>query len=313
MSEGSLRPTDVGSGPPVPRPPAGPAPEQPTEVYTVITDDDEPTPTAGGGDASSTADRAKEAAKVVGNQAKDAARDVADVATGEARHTAEVAAEKARETAGEVRYQAHELFDHTKATVVEQASAQQDRLAGTLGTLAGDFSALADGNAPADSTAAALARDAARYVGQAADWLESRTLEDVLDEVSGYARRHPGRFLLIATLAGFVAGRVVRGVKDAGAGSPDSGSRPVVTARTPSPLLPRRPPSRPRSARRPGGTMCRRARSCRSRVRSSRPCVPTASSPVHSPGRVAHEHRDRPARPPAARGERGRHRRPGEP
>lgn len=65
------------------------------------------------------------------------------------------------------------------------------------------------------------------------DWLEKREPTQVMDEVAGYARRHPVAFMGIAAGLGLLVGRVVRGAKDAdsggdsaadhGSGSPGAG------------------------------------------------------------------------------------------
>jgi hypothetical protein len=239
MSEGSFRPTDVptGWGPPPP-PPDVPSDlartgQDPDPVAAPRTDTTIVTAGAPDADSSSgTAGKAKEAAKAVGSEARDEAKHVAEAAKDDARQTAGLAADKAKETVGEVRYQAREVYDHAKATLVEQATTQQGRLAGALGSLSSEFNALAEGTASADSVATGMVRDASRYVGGVAEWLESRSLDDVLDEVTSFARRHPGRFLLIAAAAGLVAGRVVRGMKDG-----DAGGAPRLAAAPATPSL----------------------------------------------------------------------------
>jgi hypothetical protein len=235
MSEGSFRPADVPArwGPPAPPLDgssdwAPTAPEADADPAAARTDTTTVAADPSARSASGPARKAREAANAVGAEAKDEARHVAEAAKEEARQTAGVAVDKAKETVGEVTYQVREVYDHTRAAVVEQATTQQSRLAGALGSLSSEFGALADGTASPDGVATGLVRDASRYVGGVADWLGSRSLDEVLDEVSSYARHHPGRFLLIAAAAGLVAGRVVRGMKDASPTPPPS-TAPLVT------------------------------------------------------------------------------------
>jgi hypothetical protein len=48
--------------------------------------------------------------------------------------------------------------------------------------------------------------------GDLADWLQRHEPADLLDEVTRFARRRPGLFLVIAGAAGLVAGRLARGL-----------------------------------------------------------------------------------------------------
>lgn len=197
------------STPAVPPPPdaAGPwLPTAPDGDPTATAPSLPPTPT-------SSESEAAEAARAVATTARDEAADVAATTRAEARRTADVAAEKTRETVGEAREQARALYEHTLAVVTEQAATQQRTLAGTLTSVAGELEGLAQGR-PGDGAATAFVRDASRYARDAADWLDSRSPDDVLAEVSRYARRHPGRFLAIAAGLGVLTGRFVRAMKD---------------------------------------------------------------------------------------------------
>jgi len=69
---------------------------------------------------------------------------------------------------------------------------------------------------------------------QLADYLDRNGPDGVLREVQDFARRRPGAFLATALAAGFVVGRIGKGVAkadpDAGNGKPDSDS--FVSQRT---------------------------------------------------------------------------------
>ena len=58
---------------------------------------------------------------------------------------------------------------------------------------------------------------AAEKLDQAADEIELRGIDGLVDEVSAFARRNPTAFVVGAALAGFGVGRVLR----AGSGSTD--------------------------------------------------------------------------------------------
>jgi hypothetical protein len=223
-----------------PSTPAGPPPPDAADPWLPTAPDGDPAATASPPPTASDSEAA-EAARAVAASARDEAADVAATTREEARRTADVAAEKTRETVGEAREQARALYEHTLAVVTEQAATQQRTLAGTLTSVAGELEGLSEGR-PGDGPATAFVRDASRYARDAADWLDARSPDDVLAEVSRYARRHPGRFLAIAAGLGVLAGRFVRAMKDgedrgdttpirAGAvGRPAVGEGPAVVA-----------------------------------------------------------------------------------
>lgn len=197
-----------------PSTPAGPPPPDAADPWLPTAPDGDPTATAPPPPAPTASDgEAAQAARAVATTARDEAADVAATTREEARRTADVAAAKTRETVGEAREQARALYEHTLAVVTEQAATQQRTLAGTLTSVAGELKGLSEGR-PGDGPATAFVRDASRYAREAADWLDTRSPDDVLAEVTRYARRHPGRFLAIAAGLGVLAGRFVRAMKD---------------------------------------------------------------------------------------------------
>lgn len=195
-----------------PSTPAGPPPPDAADPWLPTAPDGDPTATASPPPTASDSEAA-EAARAVATTARDEAADVAATTREEARRTVDVAAAKTRETVGEAREQARALYEHTLAVVTEQAATQQRTLAGTLTSVAGELKGLSEGR-PGDGPATAFVRDASRYAREAADWLDTRSPDDVLAEVTRYARRHPGRFLAIAAGLGVLAGRFVRAMKD---------------------------------------------------------------------------------------------------
>ena len=150
----------------------------------------------------STKDVAKEESKNLGNVAMDNAGSVAQTAGTEA-----------KQVAGEAKAQVSSLYHQVREDVTGQAREQQQRAAGGLHGLAGEFTQMADGTEDG-GMAAGLARQAAQRVDAVAGWLEHREPADVLEEVRRYARRSPGTFLAACAAVGFIGGRLTRGLRD---------------------------------------------------------------------------------------------------
>ncbi|MPV36097.1 hypothetical protein [Georgenia subflava] len=223
MTEGTSRPGDpFGTGgdagrattpPPTSQPPAYPPVREPGAGAAVVPPTDEP---------QGTKDTAKEEASHLAGTAKEDAGQVKDTAKDAAKETAHEATDQARRAATEAKNQAKDLFDQTRGELTEQTSSQQRRLAGGLRSFSGELSSMADGSQE-QGLATDLAKQASSYVDKVGRWLEDREPGDVLDEVSRYARRHPGTFMVIAAGLGLVAGRVARSLKDSSSGGESGG------------------------------------------------------------------------------------------
>lgn len=172
--------------------------------------------TAAGG-SGSTKDVAKEQAADVAGTAKDKAADVAGTAK-----------EQASQVTAEAQRQAKDLLNQGRSEVQSQARQQTQRVAGTLHTLADELRGMAEGRNDAPGAASDLAREASDKIKLFASKLDDRDPSELLDEVRRFARRRPGAFLGIAAVAGVVAGRLTRGVKDASSAS--STGTPVAGA-----------------------------------------------------------------------------------
>ncbi|TDE91554.1 hypothetical protein EXU48_15520 [Occultella glacieicola] len=158
---------------------------------------------------------AKDEAAHVASEVSDRARVVKDVATDQVQDVARAVKEQARDTASEARYQARSLFEQARREVIDQAGGQQQRLSEGLRSFSSDLSSMADSD-QGQGLAGAMTRQVADYLERAGDWLQQRDPAQALDEVSRYARRHPGTFMAIAAGLGLLAGRVARGAKEAG-------------------------------------------------------------------------------------------------
>lgn len=154
---------------------------------------------------------------------QDKTRQAAGAAKDGAQEVAGTVKEQGREVAREARHQARTVVSDLRSSATQQARTQNQRLADGLRQASDQFGQMspADGS-PAGRIVAQLGDGGRR----AADYLEDRGPEGLLDDVQEYARRKPGTFLLLAVAAGFAAGRLGRAAfaaaKDEKAGPPDA-------------------------------------------------------------------------------------------
>ncbi|MDF9716888.1 hypothetical protein INN71_17440 [Nocardioides sp. ChNu-153] len=169
------------------------------------------------------------------------AQAAASTAVDEGRHVTGVAKDEAQNVASEVSAQTRQLVGETRQQVAQQlddqSRQQRDKLVGTLGTLSDDLSQMAD-RSESSGLAVQAAREVADRTRSLQSYLDGRDPSELLDDARDFARRRPGVFLLGALVAGVVAGRVVRGAKDApqaGAGSTaPTPTTPVAPVATPT-------------------------------------------------------------------------------
>jgi hypothetical protein len=170
----------------------------------------------------STADVAKDQAAAVGQTASEAGSRVTSTAADQARQVVSETARHARDLAGEAGGQ-----------VRDQTSAQQQKAAGQLHSMADELREMAEKGGHS-GVATEFAHQAAERLHGAASWLEQREPADVLQAVRDFARRRPGMFLAGAVAAGLAAGRLTRGMTDAA----HSGGQPSSSQRTPREIPP---------------------------------------------------------------------------
>ena len=188
---------------------------------------------------------------------KSQSRMVADDAAEGGKRVARVAADEAATVADEAKNQARSLWEQASSQLSNQAADQKSTLASWLRGLAEELRSMADASqrdlvaygpsaAGTPGFATGLADRGANYARSAASWLDDREPSAILDEVGSFARRRPGTFLVIAAVAGVVAGRLTRGLtageddhegRREGGGDRYAGERGViaadVTARSP--------------------------------------------------------------------------------
>jgi len=185
---------------------------QPADPYAVPATDPYAAP---GSSTSSTKDVAKEEAANVKDTAVDAGKNVAATAKDEAVNVATEAKDQAKGLLGSVTSQ-----------VQEQAGTQKQKIAETVHSFAKELGGMASGEGTSGPITD-LAQQASQKVGEIGHFLESKEPREILDEVSAFARRRPGLFLLLCGTAGVLAGRVTRGAVAANTSvdSPDTSSR----------------------------------------------------------------------------------------
>lgn len=176
----------------------------------------------------------------------DRAREAAGTASDEGRHVAGVAREEAGHLASEAKDQARGLLDDAMTQVNEQSHVQRDRLVDTLRSLSQELRSMADSSGQS-GMATSLTRQVADRADDLGNRIEGREVQDILEDVRGFARRRPGLFLAGAAAAGVVAGRLARGAKEAQ--QPSTTRAPATLAD--SPAATGLPPTPPTAATRP--------------------------------------------------------------
>lgn len=169
-----------------------------------------------GGASSTGGDNTRDVAK---EEAKSTAQDAAQAG----KQTAETAKQQAGEVVGEAKSQAQMLLSEAKDQLTSQGTAQQEKAASGLRSLADELTGMVNGDVSQPGLASDLARQASERVRSMADMLENRQPSELLDEVRRFARQRPGVFLLSAAAIGFIGGRLTRSVAaeahDDGSGS----------------------------------------------------------------------------------------------
>ena len=134
--------------------------------------------------------------------ARSAGQDVKQLAT--------TVKEQAGQVGSELKEQALQLIDETKGQLQSRADAQTEKLASSLRSLGNKAGAVAKGWPNEESSVRQYVWQAAEKLDQAADEIELRGIDGLVDEVSTFARRNPTAFMVGAALAGFGVGRVLR-------------------------------------------------------------------------------------------------------
>ncbi len=152
---------------------------------------------------------AKDEAANVAGTAKNEAANVAGTAVQAGQQVAGTAKEEATNVAVEAGGQARDIARQAMGELQTQASTQQQKVAGLVSSYASELGSLASGEG-SSGPITDLAQRAADKTREVGEWLELREPRDVLQELSSFARRRPGAFLVGAAVAGVVVGRLTR-------------------------------------------------------------------------------------------------------
>ncbi|CAL9346728.1 hypothetical protein SUDANB121_00393 [Nocardiopsis dassonvillei] len=141
------------------------------------------------------------------------AGELAGTAREAAGEVASTAGEQARSLSAEARSEAVHVAEDVRSRLREEAREQTRRTSQNLRQWSDELSSMADQGVPGSPV-----RDVVRQVAQggqgAADFLERRGIDGLIEETKDFARRRPVAFLAGAALAGFVAGRVLKASSD---------------------------------------------------------------------------------------------------
>jgi hypothetical protein len=137
-------------------------------------------------------------------------------AAGEVKDTA---TQQARRVGAEAKIQARNVASDVRDRVSGQARTQNDKLVSSIRQTAGQLDEMRGDRR--DSPAATVVSRVADGGRQFADYLDRYGPEGVLRDAQDFARRRPGAFLAATLAAGFLVGRLGKGVAKA---DPEAGS-----------------------------------------------------------------------------------------
>jgi len=162
------------------------------------------------GQAGQVASTAKAHGTEVATTAVATGQEMARTAGQDVKELAATVKEQAGQVGSELKDQALQLLDETKGQLQTRADAQAEKLAAGLRNLGNKAGAVAKGWPNEESSVRQVVWQAAEKLDQAADEIELRGIDGLIDEVSGFARRNPTAFIVAAAVAGFGVGRVIR-------------------------------------------------------------------------------------------------------
>ncbi|MFL6143716.1 MAG: hypothetical protein ACJ72N_17875 [Labedaea sp.] len=157
------------------------------------------------------ASRAGSGTSSVPESALNEATDVGKSAVERAGEVGGVVGEQVKQVASEAGTQARNLLDEGVGQLRDQARDGQRKLAEGLRDVAGQLRQMSD-RSEDSGMATDLVRQATDRTERLASWLEEREPGDLVHELRRFARRRPGLFLLGATAAGVLAGRLTRNI-----------------------------------------------------------------------------------------------------
>lgn len=170
-------------------------------------------PTGSTSSPDDTSDEARQEAREVADEAQDRASAVASHASDQASQVASSAQDSAQNVADEARSQARDVMSEARTQLREQSEQGMERAGSQLRSTADQLRALSEGRIEDAGPLADQAGALARRVGDWADRIQGRSVDQVSGDVRDYASRKPSRFLAACFAAGVAAGRLGRNVQ----------------------------------------------------------------------------------------------------
>jgi hypothetical protein len=149
---------------------------------------------------------------------------------------ADIARQEASGVAQEARHEVRALADEAKEQLRGRVDQQGEQLGAAVREFGDDLASMARSAERPDGAAARTVSQVGDRLTGLADDMQQRGVGGILDDVTNFARQHPGQFVLGAAVAGFVVGRVVRNV-DTGAITEQMRDGGGDSQRSPEPVL----------------------------------------------------------------------------
>ncbi len=149
------------------------------------------------------------------------AQEVSRTASQDVKELAATLKEQAGQVSGEFRDQALALVDEAKTLLQSRADNQTEKLAQGLRRLGNKAGAVAQGWPNEESSVRQYIWQLAEKLDVAADEIELRGVDGLVDEVQTFARRNPTAFMVGAAVLGFGVGRAIRASSSADAETTD--------------------------------------------------------------------------------------------
>lgn len=146
----------------------------------------------------------------VASTAVSSGQEVARSAGQDVRELATTLKEQAGQVSGELRDQALQLVEEARTLLQSRADSQTEKLAQGLRRLGNKAGAVAQGWPNEESSVRQYVWQLAEKLDVAADEIELRGVDGLVDEVQTFARRNPTAFIVGAAIVGFGVGRVIR-------------------------------------------------------------------------------------------------------
>ena len=175
--------------------------------------------------------------EAVAQDTREGASNVVAAAGEGVRDVAEEVGQQAKAVASEAKRQLDQVVNQGRDEVRQQLDQRNTQAAEQLRTLSRQFRALAEGNTSEAGPLLGYLSDAQSHVQRLATRLEMGGPQGVIDDITRFARRRPGMFLVSALGAGFLAGRVVRAAAAVRQDGDDDGDHGIGSSMTNAPAV----------------------------------------------------------------------------